>query len=314
MSSLGIYAIAKRYDPTHTTVLRNAFARNMVKRFIELKRTIKVAVVDQDCFGLDEPIQTFQMVPPGRRAFSFMRDPEKIEAFMRWLKLQEERGLLSIGQIEQIGQAIAGEWTNLYIFDAYKRGVMRARQEMKRGGLPIPDVPIEAIMGLPMHLDRVGVLFTRVFSELQGITAQMDTLISQVLAQGMIDGDGSRLIARKLLSVIDGKDAGTLGITDRLGRFIPPQRRAEMLTRTEVIRAYHLGAIQEYRNWRVEGVYVLAEWVTAGDDRVCEKCHSLEGKRFTLEEIEPMIPFHPQCRCLAMPYLAELEKFYKREE
>jgi SPP1 gp7 family putative phage head morphogenesis protein len=79
-----------------------------------------------------------------------------------------------------------------------------------------------------------------------------------------------------------------------------------------MIRAYHLAAIQEYRNWGAEGVYVMAEWVTAGDDRVCEKCHELEGKRFTLDEIESMIPFHPRCRCIAMPVLAEHDKDYKK--
>lgn len=139
-----------------------------------------------------------------------------------------------------------------------------------------------------------GLLFTRTYNDLKGITDTMSSQISRVLAQGMADGDGARMIARKLIQTINGQGE-SLGITDTLGRFIPAQRRALMLARTEIIRAHHMGMIQEYRNWGVIGVQVLAEWKTAGDDKVCEFCSSMEGKTFTLDEIEPMIPAHPNC-------------------
>jgi hypothetical protein len=59
--------------------------------------------------------------------------------------------------------------------------------------------------------------------------------------------------------------------------------------------------VQEYKNWEVEGVKVKAEWDTAGDGRVCELCRPLDGQVFTIEEIEPMIPRHPNCRCISLP-------------
>jgi SPP1 gp7 family putative phage head morphogenesis protein len=317
MENISTYASVKRYDPTQTTALRNAFARDMKKRFIELKRIIKEAVIEQDCFGLNKNrINIFQMNPPGREVFAFMRDPEKIDAFMRWLQVQVDKGLLTVGEFRQSGTSIENAWTDKYILDSYKRGVMRARDEMRKAGYPVPTLDeaggIAAIMSMPMHMDRVGLLYTRMFTGLNGITAQMDVTLSQILSQGMIDGDGSRTIARKLVAAIDGTGAGTLELIDKLGRFIPAQRRADTLVRTEMIRAYHLASIQEYRNWGVEGVYVMAEWVTSGDDRVCGKCAELEGKKFTLDQIEGMIPYHPRCRCMAMPYLAELEKYYKK--
>jgi len=108
---------------------------------------------------------------------------------------------------------------------------------------------------------------------------------------------------------ISGKGVGELGLTDSLGRYISPMRRASMLARTEVIRAHHLATIQEYRNWGLEGIRVQAEWSTAGDDRVCSRCMALEGRIFTLDEIEPMIPLHPGCRCISLPYIAELQKY-----
>lgn len=44
-----------------------------------------------------------------------------------------------------------------------------------------------------------------------------------------------------------------------------------------------------------------AEWVTETDQRVCSYCHSMSGKRYTLEEF-PSKP-HVNCRCTARPIL-----------
>jgi SPP1 gp7 family putative phage head morphogenesis protein len=305
------------YDPTHTTALRNSFAKAMKVRVVELKRVIREALLEQDCFGLDKyKIIINQMTPPGSGAFNYLRDPDKVDAFMRWLRQQVDKGVLSVGTFQQLGMSMEQAWTNLYILDSYKRGIIRARAELKKAGFPISSLEeaggIDAILnGTPFHIDRVGLLYTRVFSDLNGITNAMDSMISRILAQGMIDGDNPTLLARKLIASIDGTDLGKLSLTDTLGRFIPAERRAMMLARTEIIRAFHLASIQEYRNWGLEDVYVKAEWVTAGDDRVCEKCASLEGKIFTLDEIEPLIPYHPYCRCIALPYIEDIVKYYK---
>ena len=184
---------------------------------------------------------------------------------------------------------------------------------MIRSGVNVPSVEdsgcILNIVSSPFHIERLGLIFTRFYSDLKGITDVMESQISRILAQGIADGDGPRLLARKLVSAINGTGVGDLGITDTLGRFIPAMRRAEILARTEMIRAHHLATIQEYRNWGLLNIRVKAEWKTAGDDRVCSKCSSLEGQIFTLDEIEPMIPLHPQCRCIALPYIEELEKY-----
>jgi SPP1 gp7 family putative phage head morphogenesis protein len=314
MSEIGTYSEVLRlnYDPTHTTSLRNAFSNDVRRRFKELKKVIIQAVVVQDCFGFRNKVTALQLTTPGAGAFNFLRDPAKAEAFLRWLKRQEERGILTTVQIEQIGHAVNDAWINLYILDSYKRGIMRARWELQRAGIKIPESnTLDVALGSPFHIDRIGLIYTRAYSELIGITTAMDSLISQVLSQGMIEGDSAALMARKMISVIDGSDAGTLGITDKLGRFIPAERRAVMLARTETIRAFHLAAIQEYRNWGVAGVFVKAEWQTAGDDHVCPTCASMEGKVFTLDEIEPLIPNHPNCRCIALPYIEDIVQYYK---
>lgn len=303
------------YDPTRTTTLRNAFARAMNKRFNALIKIIIQAVAKEDVFGL-VPVTQAELSSPGFPAFNFPRVQQKVDAFMQWLKIQEDRGLLETHTYLRIGESVEEAWSNIFIYDSYKRGVIRARAELRKAGYDVPTVEasggIDIIMGSPFHIDVVGLAFTRAFEQLKGITSQMDTQISQVLAQSLVDGDGMTVTARKLVATINGSGAGDLGITDTLGRYIPAKRRAEMLARTEIIRAHHLANIQEYKNWRALGVHIIAEWGTAGDERVCDQCASMHGNRYRLEEIEHMIPAHPNCRCIAIPI--EKEYLHERDE
>jgi len=313
MNSAGITPyVYNKYDPTHTTALRNVFANDMSKRFNNLISIIRQTVDLNDCFGLKEVeggFVTQQMISAGWHVFAYRLSKDKVAKFMEWLEQQVNAGLLSIREFEQIGTAINSAWENKYIYDSYKRGIIRARIELQKAGFDVPSIEqtggIEMSMTTPFHIDRLGLLYTRVYTDLKGITDAMDSFISRILAQGIADGDHPRLIARKLIAVINGQGVGELGITDSLGRFIPAKRRAEILARTEIIRAHHVATIQEYRNWAVHGVIVQGEWMTAGDDRVCPKCASLQGKVFTLDEIEGMIPAHPLCRCIALPFLIQ---------
>jgi len=283
MGEIDIYKKAAQADPTHTISLRNMFVRAMTRRFTELSKVVKVSIDLNDCFGLKSKLLSQQMNPVAKKAFEFSTSTEKVEAFMQWLQKQVDAGLLDVGVARQLGTAMNESWLNLYVLDSYKRGIIRARQELNSAGIQVPNLDSQEAINLALstafHMDRIGLLYTRVYSELKGITEAMDTAISRILAQGMIDGDGAALLARKITEAIN-----TIGIN-----------RATILARTEIIRAHHIATIQEYRNWGLEGVIVLAEWSTAGDDRVCPICEGLEGKIFTLDEIEGAIPRHPQC-------------------
>lgn len=293
---------ARNYDPTRTQTLRAAFGRELNKRFNELKRVIIETVDTNDAFGLR--VQGNQMTAARQNAFAYPRSQDKVAAFMQWLESQVKAGLLEIGQQQQLGTAIETAWTNVYVNDSYKRGVLRARAELRKAGYNVPalagnEQAINLALNGPFHVDRVGALYTRVFGELRGITAQMEQQISRVLSQGLIDGDSPRVIARKLVQVIDG--LGPFDLTDTLGRHIPAKRRAEIMARTEIIRAHHQAMVQEYKNWEVAGVRVKAEFITAQDNRVCPDCQALEGNIFDLDTAFRLIPVHPQCRCIVLP-------------
>lgn len=306
--SINIHARINRADPTKTLVLRNNFVAQMNARFRKLKKIIQKAVVDDDCFGLANPGLDYKRIvvqadlsTRGGRAFDFPTSQEKSAAFLEWLRTQEENSIIETVRIPQIGTGIDSAWTDIFIKDSYQRGVQRARDELLRGKYAVPSMEvtggISASMLQPMHIDRVGVAYSRTYDGLKGISHQMDMQISHVLAKGLADGDSQKTIAKKLLATIDGNNAGTLGITDSLGRFIPAERRAAMLARTEVIRAHAQGTLQEYKNWGVAGVNVLAEFTTAGY-KVCPICQNLAAKGpYTLEQAANMIPAHPNCRC-----------------
>ncbi len=319
------YVRAQKYDPTKTTALRNAFARDMRKRFDALQREINSLIVDQDAFGLRVPespetslqVSKLTLHQPRKGVFAFPTSKEKVSGFMEWLQTRIDTGILEVHRMEQIGSSIDDAWTNMYVSDSYKRGVQRARHEMGRAGMKVPGMSetggINAAMSNPFHMDRVGVLASRVYEDLKGITNQMATQVNRVLSQGMIDGDGPRDIAMKLNQVISG-GGDTLAIRDSIGRFVPAERRAETLARTEVIRAHHQGMIQEYKNWAIEGVVVQAEWITTDDDRVCEQCRQMtigsdgQPRIYSLDEIQTLIPLHPNCRCIALPVAADKAK------
>ena len=303
-NGFNIHAMLKT-DPTRTLTIRRKFESDLVKRFKKVRKDIITSIDANDCFGLKDEVHTIQdilliqeAVP--KKQFVFERNSDKVNAFMQWLNEQVNNEILEIHDWQQIGEAIEKAWTNKYIQTAYQKGIVRGRQELRNKGYAVPDVDdlfqgVSAAFNQPFHLDRVGLVYTRTFRGLKGITDEMDKQISQILAQGLADGMNPKVLAKSISSVfeiVDGFDkaTGMRSIT-----------RAKVLARTEVIRAHHLATIQEYKNWGAEGVEVLAEWSTAGDNRVCPICSDLQGRVYSIAKIEGMIPRHPQCRCIALP-------------
>jgi len=285
----------------------------MNRRFRHLRGLITTAIVEEDVFGLRDlnlaTLERSNLVTsrtPGRRAFNFVRSDQKVRAFMNWLEDQIRSGILVdvTAQNIPIGVSVEPSWTNRFVLDAYRRGVARARGQLIQAGFEVPTLDatggINASISLPVHTDRLGLLFTRVFNELKGVTDAMDQLIARTLAEGLASGLSPRTLARELNHIISGQ-GGSLALRDSLGRFIPANRRAQILARTEIIRAHAEAQLQEFSNWEGVGVIVEAEWITAGDNRVCQQCANLEGSIFSIEEARGKLPLHPQCRCAWIP-------------
>lgn len=304
INGLLAHAVSNRTDPTRTTGLRNRWAAEMGRRFSALRRLIWKAIVEQDCFGLGPAYTMFRptvhtLSPPAQKAFDFPRLEDKIPAFMQWLQKQQDEGILELVSYPRLGQSLGDPWTNMFVKDSYSRGVQRARYELTGAGYPVPTLEttggLVASLSTPFHTDRLASVYLRAFDQLKGITGDMDTAISTILSQGLADGDAPVKLAKKLNYVISGMGE-SLGTHDILGRFIPAERRAKMLARTEIIRSHALATLQEAKVWGAVGVTAQVEFVNAGFN-VCPICQGLQGKVYTIEEAINIIPVHPHCRC-----------------
>lgn len=312
-----------KVDPSRTLTLRKAFIAEVNRRFRWLKRVITGAIVDKDVFGLKEELTPLQrklsvamamtvdeaLRQVNMRQFAFTRTSAKVDGFMDWLNQMEQRSVLEVIHRPGTVRGLEEAWSDHFIQSSYQKGILRGRQELRKAGADIPSFaahPEDELamrFNQPFHADRVGALYTRTFNELKGITAAMDQQISSVLSQGLIEGRNPRELARWLTSTIEMPRV-TVKIPGVGFRRLTAIQRARTLARTEVIRAHHQANIQEYRSAGIEGVKVQAEFSTAGHG-VCEICSALEGKIFSLDEAESLVPVHPNCRCVCLPFRKE---------
>jgi len=300
--------VAMKLDPTRTTTLRKNFIVEMERRINNIKKLITYSIVDNDCFGLSRPQQTnFQfnakMTPAGQGQFAFPRDKAKIEGFMRWLREQQQRENGPLEVIIRPGTitGIESPWTDTFILPAYSQGIKRSRQELHKQSKDIPlignDAEIAAMIRGPVHANTVGVVFTRTFTGLVGITAEMDMQISRIISEGLINGENPLTIANTLVNGVSNE----LGYK-AVGTYTKAIQRARALARTEVIRAHHLANIAEYEQWGAIGVNVEAEWGLGSEP--CTHCQRMAAQGpYTLKEIKSKIPLHPNCVCVAIPVL-----------
>lgn len=319
----GTFFLVTSIDPTRTITIRQRFVAGMRSRFGLLMADIKEAVVDLDVLGIGVVNRVVANANSGLspKQFNFPQSDKKIEAFVKWMLTKANeyilsggtKGIMSTGGISGNATDARSSWIKTHIDSAYQQGIRRGRQELRKLGVEIDEGqlggdPIRVAFNSPVHADRVGMIYTRAYSSLKGITEEMGSVVSDVLALGIADGRGPKEIARLLNKTILGSGTGVdLGILDSLGRKVPSLRRAEVLARTEVIRAHHSANIAEYKSAGMMGIKIQAEHLTAGDERVCPKCAPLNGKRYDIDEAEYMIPVHPQCRCVAIPYIPEDE-------
>lgn len=301
-----------RYDPTHTTGTRKRFLREVKRRFSKVKSHIREAVIKDDILQIKAPTHSLKTLAHEdfelpTRPYQFTRTADKIEYFMEWLENEMQRELLGTRgeSFRRRGTRPLGTqsaWSDKYVRSGYQKGIADGRARLRAVGFHAPTfehIPggLSGVFNQPFHADRVGLIYTRTFEELKTVTEAvkgdlrrqlMATQISEVLAGGVVQGISPREIANRLTERVD-----KIGVV-----------RASTIARTEVIAAHHAANIQEFKQAGIEGVEIVAEWATAGFN-VCPLCEPLEGRIFKIEDIEHLIPRHPNCRCTAIPVLKE---------
>jgi len=310
LAANGVPWRASDADPTGTTQIRKRYEGEMYRRFRALKGAILESVVELDAFGLtdDDPGGPTSQVaaltedeqellahaddagidiePAGPRTFDYPADSDKVDSFNEWLDTQVDRGILERGKHER-GTAASRSWQNTYIRSAYERGVNHADESLVEAGVIPPEQTLDDVFRATKHVDGAGLIYTRAYNELRGVTQDMARDMTRELTDGFTQGENPTKIARRLNDRVDN-----VGI-----------HRGRLIARTETNRAHNEAGLNRYEDMgdRIDGVSVVAEHTTAGDSRVCPICLGLAGKRYKLKEARGRIPVHPNCRCTFVP-------------
>ncbi|WP_323190464.1 phage minor head protein [Halostella sp. PRR32] len=284
----------RRADPTRTKTARRRFAQHLRSRWNAIKYHVNRGIVDNDALGLRGPdvggtleaqsgdldrefeahVDTNDDLTPGAGQFDFPRDADKAEAFEDWLNEATD---------DEILEDYNGD---RFVRKGYGQGVKHADSQLQDIDVDAPDQDIATTLQLPVHEDKLELLYTRTFEELEGVTDAASQEIRRELTEGLSQGKHPRDIARN--------------INDRVEKV--GKTRSTVLARTEVIRAHSEGSLDRYGSIAGDlDLTVKAELQTAGDSRVCERCAALEGRVYTVQEARGIIPVHPQCRCSWMP-------------
>jgi SPP1 gp7 family putative phage head morphogenesis protein len=238
--------------------------------------------------------------PPDPVRFMFTRDRAgTADEFFRWLRQAEREGILELVP----GPGLGGEepWTNLYVRSSYQKGLTSARAQLAAKGLDVPTGtipggvvgidPVAAAFQTPFHAERIALIYQRVFTELEGVTATMNGQIRRVLARGIAEGIGADEMARRMADRVD-----KIGIT-----------RAKLIARTETVETYNQAAVNEFaRAEQVIGEPVLVRWFTSLDERVRSSHRRRHAKVFTQAGGRSLLG-EPNCRCALLPYIESVD-------
>lgn len=254
-----------RSDPSRTGLLRRKFFALVRREFASLKTLVYKAISGQDMLGLRSAV----MLPDGAA-----------DRAVDWF---DGAITTTLTELSELGNSI--------LSDAYKKGVGRSKSETgtvdpnflsrtinrKRTRKTKRDTGSYVFI---VNAETLPQLRSRLKVELTGLTSEAKKRVARMVFDGLTKGYSAARIAGAMVQVVDV-------IRDR----------ALLIAETELVRAHAEGQLDGFEEAGVEEVTATVEFVTAGDDRVCPTCASLEGENYTVDEARGEIPVHPRCRC-----------------
>jgi SPP1 gp7 family putative phage head morphogenesis protein len=288
---------AERADPSRTKGIREEYAADVYKRLRKLKGVVRTTVEENDALRLGDPARrdwgrsrnrgrpadVLRQNASPRDDFRFETRADKESAFLDWF-----RGALEDEVLEPVGTETVkrgGHWSSAYVRAASRRGIKNANAALGSGAAEFGEEALEQAFNAPVHQDLLRSLYTRNYRGLKGITDAVDSDVSRVLTEGMVEGVNPRDMAAEINDRIE-----KVGIT-----------RARTLARTETVRAAAEQTLTRYEQMGVEQVVGKVEWLATMDGRTCPTCAALHGTTYTIDEARGRIPQHPNCRCTWTP-------------
>ena len=279
-------------DPTRTLGIRKRWIGQFEVRFRALKGRINELLLRGDNSDLLLVNQ-----------FEFTSNPNAVVEFLLWLQIQIDQTIFG----NRRGASDA--WQNQYIDQAYLRGIRASKAELRKLGFTAEQLAaatpaqlagtlslgLATGVGLRLidlntiHLDAVRLLHTRDFAALKGITDEMSKQIARVLVEAIEQGLGTAAIAKLINDRVD-----------KIGK-----TRSKLLARTEVIRAYNVSTINEFKILAQQlGIEPQYQWITAGDSRV-RPTHAERNRVVYDEKRAYSLIGEPNCRCALKPYFGD---------
>ena len=309
--AVGTKANPLALDPTRTTLLRRRYMAEMNKRFRALRGAIWRTIVQEDALGLGKakPFIFQANAAAGlttNNKWAFLSDPDKAEAFQDWFEQQVQQDVFApIPGAAPLTPADLAEpvpvvdpsapWQAEFVESAYMKGVTQAYADTHAEAMAAGLSPavfeggqqafLASSFSGKVRTSKLKLLAQRNFQQLKGVTAAMGQALNRILSDGLVAGHNPTKIASTMNKEIES-------IT---------KKRALTIAKTEIIHAHAEGQLDSFSELGVQEVGALAEWATAGDGKVCDKCSPLEGSILTIKEARGLIPRHPNCRCMWLP-------------
>jgi SPP1 gp7 family putative phage head morphogenesis protein len=284
-------------DPSRLNGLRRRFIAKLRTTYVRLARTIRNLLLEEKVLGstksptIEVANGIINVMNVG--SWSYETNPNKVKRFRAWLRDKMNSTLVGDSVIEQfINEAYSKGSGRAYT--ASKKRTKLARTKSQPSSISIiQDKDSQKIeernfvklrMSKKATVEKVKLLASRTFHELEGINQRMASNMSRALAEGLAYGRTVRQIAKQIVT--------ETGIAFS---------RATTIVKTELLRAHSEGTLDTLQALGEASVSVAVEFQSEDDDRVCPKCQSLEGKIFGIDEARGKLPIHPNCRCAWIP-------------
>lgn len=173
------------------------------------------------------------------------------------------------------------------LMQTYRSAMVRSTQLIRAGG----GSGLIATLGdsrypqqLPQELrDRIEV---GALANADKLSADLKARMTRSLITGAETGKGVREMTRQLIADTD---------IDKVS--------AERTVRTEIMNAYRDVNDEQFKRYGIEE----EEWLAALDDRTCDECYGLHGKRFPVGQ-RPHVHGGTDinCRCIMLPVIPEV--------
>ncbi len=137
-------------------------------------------------------------------------------------------------------------------------------------------------------------------------TGQSPKVVARVIRSmvGLTERQAAAVMKYQLTLLAQGAEVTKAAVAAQRYSATLLNRRAEMIARTETVRASNDGQLEVWRRAQAQGLIALdakKRWIVTPDDRLCPRCAPLQGIEVLLSMPFPGgvlgPPLHPQCRC-----------------